>query len=150
VAITKEVAGGVTIIFNRLHALDVTTGAEKFAGPVVIQGVCPRGLIGNDGHGNVAIRSVETSSALLASVPKRNGVRSVHAGISIIRPITAGSLLQRLHPRAECEIWNMSQRLGSGFGNPAVAPRPTAAGNLYLESGNGNWDARTPITAIAS
>src|SRR5262249_49578786 len=41
VARTKEVSGAITNYVARLHALDITTGAEKFGGPVVIQGAVP-------------------------------------------------------------------------------------------------------------
>src|SRR5262249_28090748 len=36
VARTKETSGSTVQYFQRLHALDITTGAEKFGGPVVI------------------------------------------------------------------------------------------------------------------
>ena len=38
VAATKEISGSTTNYVQRLHALDITTGTEKFGGPVVIQG----------------------------------------------------------------------------------------------------------------
>src|SRR5262249_108337 len=40
VAQTKETAGGTTY-HQKLHALDITTGAEKFGGPVEITGSVP-------------------------------------------------------------------------------------------------------------
>jgi hypothetical protein len=41
VARTMEVSGSTTNYVARLHALDITTGSEKFGGPVVIQGSVP-------------------------------------------------------------------------------------------------------------
>jgi hypothetical protein len=38
---TQQVSGSVTTYFHTLHALDVTTGDEKFNGPVVIQASAP-------------------------------------------------------------------------------------------------------------
>jgi len=48
VARTKEVSGGNTQYVPRLHALDITTGTEKFGGPVTIQGSVP-----GNGEGSV-------------------------------------------------------------------------------------------------
>ncbi len=41
VAVTKEITGSTTSFIQRLHALDITTGAEKFGGPIVIQPSVP-------------------------------------------------------------------------------------------------------------
>ena len=49
VAFTKENGN----YFQRLHALDITTGNEKFGGPIAIQATVSGTGVGNDGNGNV-------------------------------------------------------------------------------------------------
>jgi hypothetical protein len=49
VAKTKEGSGSNTNYLQRLHALDITTGAEKFGGPVVIQATVPGTGMGSQG-----------------------------------------------------------------------------------------------------
>src|SRR5437763_783024 len=97
VAITKEVAGSVTNFYNRLHALDVTTGAEKFGGPALIQSSVPGVGDGNDGHGNVPF--VQLKHHQRSSLLFQNGTVYIpFTGHLIIRHITAGCLPTTLVP----------------------------------------------------
>ena len=48
---TKEVINNVTTYYHRLHALDITTGAEKLGGPVVVQSSVAGTGDGNNGAG---------------------------------------------------------------------------------------------------
>jgi hypothetical protein len=50
VAKTKEVTGGNTSYPQRLHALDIRTGAEKFGGPVVLAASVSGSGIGSQGN----------------------------------------------------------------------------------------------------
>ncbi|MGH9760736.1 MAG: hypothetical protein ACREAC_07825, partial [Blastocatellia bacterium] len=49
VARTKETSGSNVSYFQRLHAVDITTGAEKLGGPVAIQGSVPGTGTGSSG-----------------------------------------------------------------------------------------------------
>jgi hypothetical protein len=53
VAATKEVSGGVATYVQRLHALDITSGAEMPHSPVVIQASVSGTGTGNNGQGQV-------------------------------------------------------------------------------------------------
>ncbi|MGZ4414023.1 MAG: LamG-like jellyroll fold domain-containing protein, partial [Gaiellaceae bacterium] len=76
-AATKEVSGGTTTYFHRLHALDITTGAERSGSPATIQASVPGTGTGSQG-GNlsfVPLRQNQRSALLLS-----NGV--VYLGFS--------------------------------------------------------------------
>ncbi|MDB6066807.1 MAG: hypothetical protein JWR26_3015 [Pedosphaera sp.] len=141
VAITKEIVNNTTNFFNRLHALDVSTGAEKFGGPVLIQGSVPGVGDGSDGAGNipfVQVKHHQRSSLLLVNgsliVPFTGhfDYPPYHGWVFSYNPLTL----------AQTGIWNANPN-GSdgGFWQAGCGPAADAAGNIYLESGNGNWDA---------
>ena len=141
VAITKEIAGGVTNFYNRLHALDVTTGAEKFGGPVVIQGSVPGVGDGNDGHGNVPF--VQLKHHQRSSLLFQNGTVYIpFSGHFDYPPYHGWVFAYNGYNLTQTAIWNESPNgSGGGFWQSGCGPAADAAGNLYLESGNGNWDA---------
>src|SRR6201999_145556 len=69
VAKTKEVSGQTTNYVQRLHALDIATGAEKFGGPVVLQASVPGSGDGASG-GSVpfnALRENQRPALLLSN-----------------------------------------------------------------------------------
>ena len=141
VAITKEVANNVTNYFNRLHALDVATGAEKFGGPVLIEGTVPGVGDGNDGAGHVPfiqLKHHQRSSLLL-----NNGTVFIpFSGHFDYPPYHGWVFAYNAYTLAQTGIFNANPN-GSdgGFWQSGCGPAADAAGNIYLESGNGNWDS---------
>ena len=88
VAKTKEIAGGNTTYRQRLHALDLATGAEKFGGPVLVQASVP-GTGGGAQGGNVPFDALRQNQRL--SLLLNNGVVYVGFGAhGDHSPTTAG------------------------------------------------------------
>ena len=110
VAATKEVSGGTTNYVQRLHALDLTTGAEKFGGPVVINASVPGTGDGSSG-GTLTFNSLRENqrTGLLLS----NGV--VYFGFSSPRrpgPVPRlGARLQRVDPATGHGVQRDAKRL---------------------------------------
>ncbi|HWY78564.1 MAG TPA: PA14 domain-containing protein [Verrucomicrobiae bacterium] len=140
VAITKEIVGGVTNFYNRLHALDVTTGAEKFGGPVLIQGSVP-GL--GDGNVNGVVSFVQLKHHQRNSLAFNNGtVYIAFSGHFDYPPYHGWVFAYNGYTLAQTGIWNANPNgAGGGFWQAGCGPAIDSAGNLYLESGNGNFDA---------
>ncbi len=69
VAATQETSGSTTNFVQRLHALDITTGAEKFGGPVVIQASVP-----GSGDGGSTVSFVAQYQLQRAGLLLENGV----------------------------------------------------------------------------
>jgi hypothetical protein len=137
VAKTKE---GTSTYVQRLHALDLGSGSEKFGGPVVIDASVPGGGSGASG-GAVAfdpLRQNQRPSLLL-----NNGV--VYVGFSghadqqpyhgWLLGYDAGTLQQvmklNVSPNAD----------GGGIWQANGGPAADVAGNIYVITGNGAFDA---------
>jgi PKD repeat protein len=137
---TKEVVSGVTNFVHRLHALDVTTGAEKFGGPVLIEATVPGTGDGTDGLGNVSFNPLTqfTRTGLLLN----NGV--VYFGYAShcdngfyhgwlfgfdAATLATNGLFNTTPNGSEGGIWE------SGCG-----PASDTNGNLYIATGNGTFD----------
>ena len=142
VAKTKEVTGGVTSYVQRLHALDATTGAEKFGGPVVISATVPGT---GDGSVNGAVtfdplRENQRSGLLLS-----NGVLyAAWASHGDNGPYHGWVMAYNAATLQQLAVFNASPDDGeAGIWMNGCGPSADAAGNLYLASGNGDFDANT-------
>jgi hypothetical protein len=142
VAVTKEVSSTVTNFVQRLHALDITTGAEKFGGPVVIQASVPGTGDGSSG-GQVsfdALRENQRAALLLT-----NGIVYIAWASHADKPPYHGwvmgynaSTLQRVM------VYNTTPN-GSdgGIWQSGDGLTTDSTGRLYFVTGNGLFDANT-------
>jgi hypothetical protein len=142
VAVTKEVSGTVTNFVQRLHALDITSGAEKFGGPVVIQASVPGSGDGGTG-GQVpfqALRENQRAALLLT-----NGIVYIawgaHADHDPYHGWVMGynaSTLQRVM------VYNTTPNGGrGGIWQSGDGLTTDSTGRLYFVTGNGLFDANT-------
>jgi len=134
VAKTKESVGtgcsaNSPCFVNRLHALDVTTGAEKFGGPVVISAPNFDPLL----HFN--------RPALLLN----NGTVYIGFGSHGDRCNWQGWLFgYDVATLAQRFVWATSDPTGNCNGaaiwDGGAGPASDASGNVYVTTGNGNYD----------
>jgi hypothetical protein len=143
VAATKESVGTTFVYRQRLHALDITTGAEKFGGPVIIQASVP-GTASDAVNGMVSFNPLKEAQrpALLLDhgmvyiswashfdhAPYHGWVIAYDA--ATLRQVAA---FNDTPNGSEGGIWM------SGGG-----PSADAAGNVYVTTGNGTFDTSTP------
>jgi hypothetical protein len=127
----------------RLNALDITTGAQKFGGPVTITASMP-GTNGTSVNGVVSLPSgcIQRAALLLANGNVYMGFGSCHSGWLLA--YDAQTLKQTA-------VFNASPNL-DGEGTYASAggvwmgsggPVADSAGNVYVSTGNGPWDGQT-------
>ena len=129
--------------FHRLHALDITSGQEKFGGPVTIQASVPG--TGPDNLGGVVTFEsqyhLQRPSLLLA-----NG--TVYVGFCSIGDagLWHGWLMgyNTLNIQQQVFVYNATPNGGAGgIWQSGRGPVSDASGNLYLMTGNGDWDGQS-------
>lgn len=153
VAKTKETSGSNTTYVQRLHALDVTSGDEKFGGPIAISAV-----VGGTGY-NGAYGNFEDVSNGVAFDPRNENQRSAlllangivyigwaahedhdpYHGWLIAYTVDSGTSTLK-----QTGVYCVSPNGGrAGIWQGGAGPAADAAGAVYLATGNGTFGAAT-------
>lgn len=142
VAATKEVTNSTTSYVQRLHALDITTGAEKFGGPAVIQ-ASVAGTGPGSTSGQVMFDSLTENQR--AALLLTNGV--VYLGFSSHgdNPPYYGWLLgYNASTLQRVMAYNSTPNQGKGgIWMDGDGPAVDSSGNIYFITGDGVFDANT-------
>ena len=137
VAMTKEISGGQAAYFHRLHAIDITSGAERFGSPVVVQASTP----GTGDGGTVDVfqpKNYKQRPGLLLL----NGVVytafSSHCDFGQYHGWLMGYDAQSLQ---QVTVYNSTPNGNEGsFWAGGAAPAADSSGNIYIVSANGTAD----------
>jgi hypothetical protein len=148
VAKTKETTNGVANFYHRLHALDISTGAEKFGGPVVMQATVPGTGQGHDGTGHVTFNPLThlNRSALLLS---RGVVYIASASHCDVPPYHGWVMGYDAHTLAFSNVFNTTPNGEyGGIWMSGSGPVADTNGNIYVVTGNGTFDATTGVNSF--
>ncbi len=139
VAFTKEVTGGTTSYVQRLHALDLATGAEKFGGPVVIQASVAGS--GQGGNGSVVTFNARTQNQRPGLLLDNGVVYIAWASFGDLTPYHGWVIGYNAQTLQQVSVFNTTPDGGlGGIWMSGAAPAADAAGNLYFLTGNGTFD----------
>jgi hypothetical protein len=128
-AVTQSVTTLGSNCYHRLHALDITTGAEKFGAPLVIS---PPGW--------TSPREMQRPGLLLAN----GNVYVAFGSNGDVEPYNGWVFAYNAGNLNLVESWNATPAGGEGgiwMGGAGIAA--DTGGNLYLSTGNGDWNGST-------
>ena len=130
---TKEVSGSTTSYVYRLHALSVTTGQEKFGGPVVLEATSGAATF-------VPIQHIQRPALLLV-----NGVVYIGFGShGDLSPWYGWLLGYNASTLQRAMVFNTAPVGGEGaIWQSGCGPAADASGNIYFNTGNGPFDVNT-------
>jgi hypothetical protein len=126
---------------QRLHALDITSGAEKFGGPVVIQASVP-GTGGGSVGGMVTFNAIHESqrTALLLS----NGIVYMGWGTFAYAPWHGWIMGYNAQTLQQVSVFNdTANGKRGGIWNSGSGFAADILGNVYVMTGDGTFDANT-------
>jgi hypothetical protein len=136
--VSKSVLPTSLSFFQRLHAIDLTTGQEKFSGPVTIAATYP-----GSGDGSTTTSFSARQENQRPGLVLSNGVVYITwASHEDLPPYYGWVIGYNAANLSQVSVFNVAPDAGLGGiwmsgGAPAVDP----SGNLYLTTGNANFDA---------
>ena len=138
---TKDGSGFFENVYaQRLHALAVTTGAEKFAGPVEIRASMSGSGIGSS-RGKLSFNPLRDNprAALLLS---RGAIYLTWASACDVGPYHGWVMAYGARNLKQQAVFNASPDADdSGIWEGDTGPAADKAGNVFLATGNGRFDA---------
>jgi hypothetical protein len=136
VAMTKNSSGSY---FHRIHALDLSTGAELFGGPVVVQATYP-GTGDNSSNGVVSFNAAQLKDRV-GLVLFNGNVYTGWASHCDIRPYEGWLIGYNENTLAQTAVLDLAPNgTAAGVWNSGAAPAVDAEGFMYIATGNGTFD----------
>jgi hypothetical protein len=137
---TREPENGSWVFRQKLHALDLATGAEKFGGPVTIRASYPgeksllsKGIVQFD-----PLRENQRAALLLA----KGNVFITWASSCDVGPYYGWVMSYDAHTLKQTGVLNVAPSAKeSGIWQADAGPAADADGNIYLITGNGKFTA---------
>lgn len=128
--------------FQRLHALDITTGAEKFGGPVILKAAVPGT---GDGSVNGIVHYDSLRQHQRAALLLQNGtIYIASASHCDIGPYHGWILTYNASTLAATAAYNSTANGGlGGFWAAGGGPAADSSSNAYFVTGNGTFDPST-------
>jgi hypothetical protein len=146
VAMSKDANGNY---FQRLHALDLTTGAELFGGPTTVQATYP-GTGDNSSGGNVVFdpKQYKERPGLLEI---GTTIYTTWASHCDDRPYTSWVMSYDANALTQTSVLNLVPN-GSegGIWMAGTAPAADASGDIYFMVGNGDFDTTLNASGFPS
>lgn len=141
VAMSKDSSGNY---HQRLHALDITTGAEEFGGPVDIQATYPG--MGADGDGTTLTFDPKQHKARASLLLLNNIVYVAWSSHCDIDPYTAWIMGYDESTLVRTRLLNITPNGNEGsVWQSAAGPAADSGGNIYFLTANGT--AETTLNA---
>ncbi|HZQ71164.1 MAG TPA: hypothetical protein VFA68_21745 [Terriglobales bacterium] len=125
--------------FQRLHALDIGSGAEKFGGPITLTGA----VRGNgDGSVNGVVHYNSLRQHQRAALLLQNGNLYISSAAHCdVGPYHGWILVYNASTLAATAVYNSSPNGGlAGFWASGGGPAADASSNLFFATGNGTFD----------
>jgi len=143
---TKVSPGGAAHYYQQLHALDITSGAEKFGGPFTIEASVAGNCYPNK-NGSVVFSALHQNQR--AGLALHNGILVVvwashcdndpYTGWVMAFQASTGAMLAVFNDAPDMGV--VSYECRAGIWQGGAAPAVDSESNLYLATGNGYFDA---------